>query len=80
MLLDIDNLGGENGVRQGSKKAQERGMCMWKGRLKLAIGKEPELSTICARRKLRELTTEVLNSEPQVSVSSHIKLDGISRC
>lgn len=55
-------------------------MCMWKGKLKLAIGKEPELSTICARRKLRELTTEVLNSEPQVSVSSHIKLDGISRC
>lgn len=78
MLLDIDNLGGENGVRQGSKKAQERSMCMWKGKLKLAIGKE--LSTICARRKLRELTTEVLNSEPQVSVSSHIKLDGISRC
>lgn len=76
MLLDIDNLGGDNGVRRGSRNGTERSM--WKGRLKLAIGKE--LSTICARRKLRELTTEVLNSEPQVSVPSHIKLDIFSRC
>lgn len=43
-------------------------------------GNWQELSTICARRKLRELTTEVLNSEPQISAPSNIKLDGIPRC